>query len=173
VSRVKFGNRVIVSGMQLHLFEKILVPLDGSEHSVKALETAIQIAKKFSGKLTLLHVYSITVMPIVVPEPTTLTPSGVPVVTSAEVSNMVEAARNVGRRILNDAEQKAKSESLQVECLLFEGNTVQEITRLAKEGDFDLIVIGVRGGSKLRELLLGSVSEGVTKHASCPVLIVK
>lgn len=159
--------------MQLRLFEKILVPLDGSEHSVKALQTAIQIAKKFSGKLTLFHAYSITVMPIVVPEPTTLTPSGVPVVTPAEVSKMVEAARDVGRRILDDAEQKAKSEGVQVECMLKEGNTVQEITRAAKEGNFDLIVIGVRGVSKLRELLLGSVSEGVTKHAPCPVLIVK
>lgn len=164
---------VIVVGMQLCLFEKILVPLDGSEHSTKALEAAIQTAKKFGGKLTLFHAYSITVTPIVVPEPTTLTPSGVPVVTPAEVSQMIEAARDVGQRILNEAEQKAKSEDVQVESMLREGNTVQEIIRLAKEGNFDLIVIGVKGVSKLREFLLGSVSEGVVKHASCPVLVVK
>jgi nucleotide-binding universal stress UspA family protein len=159
--------------MQLCLFEKILVPLDGSEHSAKALEAAIQIAKKFGGKLTLFHAYSITVMPIVVPEPTTLTPSGVPVITPAEVSKMAEAARDVGRRILEDAEKKAKSEDVQVESMLREGNTVQEIIRLAKEGNSDLIVMGVRGVGKLRELLLGSVSEGVIKHTSCPVLVVK
>jgi nucleotide-binding universal stress UspA family protein len=155
------------------LFEKILVPLDGSEHSVQALQTSIQIAKKFGGKLTLLHVYSITVAPIVVPEPTTLTPSGVPVVTPMEVSRMIEAAREAGKRILDDGEQKAKSEDVQVESTIKEGNTVQEITRQAKEGNFDLIIVGVRGVSKLRELLLGSVSEGVVKHASCPVLVVK
>lgn len=86
---------------------------------------------------------------------------------------MVEAAREVGQRILDDGEQKAKFEDVQVESMLREGNTVQEILRLAKEGSFDLIVMGVGGVSKLRELLLGSVSEGVMKHAPCPVLVVK
>jgi nucleotide-binding universal stress UspA family protein len=164
---------VVAVGMQLCLFEKILVPLDGSEHSVKALQMAIQIAKKFGGKLTLFHVYSITVPPIVVREPTTLTPSGAPVVTPAEVSKMFEAARDVGKRILDEGERNAVSEGVKVESMLREGNSVQEIVRLAKEGNFDLIVMGVRGVSKLRELLLGSVSEGVMKHAPCPVLVVK
>jgi nucleotide-binding universal stress UspA family protein len=86
---------------------------------------------------------------------------------------MIQAAREMGQRILDDGEQKAKSEDVQVESTIREGNTVQEITRLAKGGSFDLIVVGVRGVSKLRELLLGSVSEGVVKHASCPVLVVK
>jgi nucleotide-binding universal stress UspA family protein len=155
------------------LFEKILVALDGSEHSVQALRAAIQIARKFNGKLTLVHVYAITVAPFVVPDPTTLTPSGVPVVTSAEVSKMIEAAREVGQRILDDGEKEVKSENVQVESTLREGSTVQEITRLAKEGNFDLIVIGAKGVGRLRELLLGSVSEGVMKHAPCPVLVVK
>jgi len=155
------------------LFEKILVTLDGSEHSVQALRAAIQIARKFNGKLTLVHVYAITVAPIVVPEPTTLTPSGVPVVTPAEVSRMIEAAREVGQRILDDGEKEVKSENVQVESTLKEGGTVQEITRLAKEGNFDLIVIGAKGVGRLREFLLGSVSEGVMKHAPCPVLVVK
>jgi nucleotide-binding universal stress UspA family protein len=155
------------------LFGKILVPLDGSEHSVKALQNAIQIAKKFGGKLTLLHAYSIVVTPVVVPGPTTLTPSGVPVITPAEVSKMVEAAREVGRRILDEGERMASAEGMQTERVLREGDTVQEITKLAREGNFDLIVMGARGVSRLRELLLGSVCEGVAKHAPCPVLLVK
>lgn len=155
------------------MFEKILVALDGSEHSVQALRTAIQIARKFNGKLTLVHVYAITIAPIVVPEPTALTPSGVPVVTPAEVSRVIEAAREVGQRILDDGEKEAKSENVQVESTLKEGSTVQEITRLAKEDNFDLIVVGAKGVGRLREFLLGSVSEGVMKHAPCPVLVVK
>lgn len=155
------------------MFEKILVPLDSSEHSIRALQTAIEIAKELGGKLTLLHVYNVTVTPMVVPEPTTLTPSGVPVITPTEVSRMVEAARDVGKHILDDAERKAQKEDVHFESTLKEGNTVQEILKLAKEGNSDLIVIGVRGVSKLRELLLGSVSENVIKHAPCPVLVVK
>ncbi len=155
------------------LFAKTLVALDGSDHSLRALEHAIEIAKKFDGNLTLLHVYSVTVPPVMMPEPSTLTPSGVPVVTPAEVSRIVDAARDVGRRILGDGEEKAKAAGVAVETVLKEGNTVQEIVRMAKEGDFDLIVMGVRGIGKIRELLLGSVSDGVIKQASCPVLVVK
>lgn len=159
--------------MRLSLFGKILVPLDGSEHSVRALETAIEMAKKFDASITLIHVYSVSVAPVIMPEPTTLTPSGVPVMTPAEVSKMVDAARDVGNRILKDGEQKVESQNIQVEMVLKEGNTVQEITKVANEGRFDLIVMGVKGIGRLRELLVGSVSEGVIKHAFCPVLVVK
>ncbi|MEM3458838.1 MAG: universal stress protein [Candidatus Bathyarchaeia archaeon] len=155
------------------MFEKILVPLDGSEHSLKALNVAIQIAKKFEAKLTLIHVYSVTIRPIIMPEPTTLTPPGVPIMTPLEISKVAEAAREVGNRILGDGEEKAKAEGIQVEKILAEGHVVQEIIRAAKEGNYDLIVIGARGISRVREMLLGSVTDGVIHHVSCPVLVIK
>jgi nucleotide-binding universal stress UspA family protein len=157
----------------MSVFHKILVPLDGSEHSDRALETALQIATKFDGKVTLLHVYSVTVTPVVIPEPTTLNPTGVPIATSAEVSKMVDAARDAGKKILADAEKKVREKNVEVETLLREGNSSQEIVKTAKEGQFDLIVIGARGVHRIRDLLMGSVTEGVVKHASCPVLVVK
>ncbi len=155
------------------MFEKILVPIDGSEHSLRALDIAVQIAKKFGGKITLIHVYSVTVRPIIMPEPTTLTTPGVPVMTSAEVSKIAEAARKAGNRILADGEQKVRAENVEVDTRLEEGHAVQEIIRVSKEGNFDLIVMGARGISKIREILLGSVSDGIIHHAVCPVLVVK
>ncbi|MGC9346470.1 MAG: universal stress protein [Candidatus Bathyarchaeales archaeon] len=155
------------------MFEKVLVPLDGSEHSYRALEIAIQIAKRFDGKITLIHVYSVTVRPVFMPEPTTLTPPRVPVVTPIEFSKVVEASRNAGANILADGEKSVKAEGVQVETLLKEGHTVQEILRTAREGKFDLIVIGARGISKIKEILLGSVSDGVIRNAPCPVLVTK
>lgn len=155
------------------MFGKILVPLDGSEHSLKALDIAIQIAKKFEGKITLIHVYSVTVRPIIMPEPTTLTPPGVPVTTPLDVSRITEAARRAGSRVLEDGEEKAKAEGVQAEKVLTEGHVVEEIVRAAKAGNFDLIVLGARGISRVRELLLGSVTDGVIHHASNPVLVVK
>ena len=155
------------------MFEKVLVPLDGSEHSLRALDIAIQIAKKFKASITLAHVFSVTATPMIMPEPTTLTPSGIPTVTPAEISKIVEATREVGNRILSDGKDKVKSAKVEVDTVLREGNTVQEIVKIAKEGKFGLIVIGVRGVSKIRELLVGSVSDGVMKHAPCPVLVVK
>ena len=157
----------------LHMFEKILVPLDGSDHSVRALEKAVQIAKKFSGKVTLIHAYSVSMQPIILPEPTMLSSPTIPILTAAEISRVVEAARATGERILKDGEARAKAEGVVVEALIVEGHAVQEIVRTAKEGNFDLIVMGARGVSHIRGLLLGSVSDGVIHHALCPVLVVK
>jgi nucleotide-binding universal stress UspA family protein len=153
------------------LFQKTLVPLDGSEHSCKALEKAAQIAEKFSGKITLIHVYS--VQPIMMPEPSTVTSLNIPVLTGAEVSVMIEAARKWGNKILEDGEQRIKATNVQVEKLLVEGHAVEEIVRVANEGNFDLIAIGARGVSHMREMLLGSVTDGVIHHAHCPVLVTK
>jgi nucleotide-binding universal stress UspA family protein len=155
------------------LFEKILVPLDGSENSAKALEKAVQIAKRFGGKMTLLHAYVASVQPVMMPEPTGLSSPMVPVLTAAEISRVVDAARNAGKRILEDGEAKALSEDVHVEKLLVEGHAVQEIVKTAKEGKYDLIVIGARGMSRIKELFLGSVTDGVVHHALCPVLVVK
>ena len=155
------------------MFQKILVPLDGSEHSLKALERAAEIAKRFHGKITLIHAYSIPVQPLMVPEPSTIGSLSIPILTGAEASKMAEAVRKLGNRILEDGEQKVKAEGVQVEKVLAEGHAVQEIVRVAKEGDFDLIVVGARGISHIKEILLGSVTDGVIHHARCPVLVVK
>ena len=159
--------------MSRALFEKILVPLDGSENSEKALEKAVQIAKRFGGKLTLLHAYLASVQPVMMPEPTGLSSPIVPVLTAAEVSRVVDAARSAGKRILEDGAAKALSDGVQVEKLLVEGHAVREIVRTAKEGRYDLVVIGARGMSRIKELFLGSVTDGVVHHALCPVLVVK
>jgi len=71
------------------LFEKILVPLDGSEHSKRALEMAVQIAQKFNGKITLIHVYLI----------------GGLAISSTPVHEFIEAIRKVGAGILADGEK--------------------------------------------------------------------
>jgi nucleotide-binding universal stress UspA family protein len=147
--------------------------LDGSEHSLKALTIAIEIAKKFGGKISLIHIYSVAVSPVMVPEPSTLTPPMVPTMTPEEISKAVESTRKASMSILSEGEQKVKAERVQVETILREGHVVQEIIKTAKEDKFDLIVIGARGISKIRELLLGSVTDGVIHHASCPVLVIK
>lgn len=155
------------------MFEKILVPIDGSEHSTRALEQAIQIAEKFRSELTLIHVYSVSMQPVILPEPIGLGPPGIPMMTAAEVTRIVEAARAAGSRVLGGGEDKAKAGGIQVKKILVEGHAVEEIIRAAKEGSFDLIVMGARGISKIREMLLGSVSDAVIHHASCPVLVIK
>ena len=152
------------------MFEKILVPLDGSEHSGHALEKAVQIAKKCDGKITLVHVYSVLssgVVPMTMTmyEPVTLPPE--------LVTKLAEAVRKSGANLLEEAQKKVNAEGIQSKTLLREGHVVEEILKAAKEEDVDLIVIGARGLSTIKEIFLGSVSHGVTLHAPCPVLLMR
>lgn len=122
-----------------------------------ALEKAVQMAKKFDSKMSLISLYSISAL--------ILTPSQV-------FESMIEL-RKSGEAILEEGKKIAKSQGLLVETILKDGHAVEEIVKMARDGNFDLIVIGAKGISKFKEILLGSVSHGVTTHAPCPVLIVK
>lgn len=151
------------------MFRKILVPLDGSEHSLKALDEAAQLAKIFSGKITLINVYS--VQPLMMGGSSE---SGYgAILTGAGVTVIIEAAQKSGNKILQDGEQRVSATGVEVDKMLVEGHTVQEIVRAASKGNFDLIVIGARGISHFREMLLGSVTDGVIHHAHCAVLVIK
>jgi nucleotide-binding universal stress UspA family protein len=90
-----------------------------------------------------------------------------------QVSRYVQAIRKQGEIVLAEGEKRANAEGVQVEKLLVMGHAVEEILKTAKKGNFNLVVIGARGMSKIKELLMGSVSDGVTKHAPCPVLVVR
>jgi len=153
------------------MMEKILVAVDGSEHSQKALEYAIGLTGKFDGKITVVNVYS-----IVVPQAQPIDGLSTPVMsgTSATIAaKIAENAKLRGERVLAESEQFAKTRGVSVEKVLREGDAVNEIVAEAKAGKFDLVVVGHRGMSKLKELFLGGVSEGVSHKAPCPVLIVK
>jgi len=153
------------------MMEKILVAVDGSEHSKKALVYAIELTKKFDGKITIVNVYS-TVVPQTQPIDGLSTPamSGTSAALAAKIA---EDAKLRGEQVLMEAERSAMELGVQVEKVLREGDAVNEIVAEAKAGNFNLVVVGHRGMSKLRELLLGGVSEGVSHKAPCPVLIVK
>ncbi|MEM3601862.1 MAG: universal stress protein [Candidatus Bathyarchaeia archaeon] len=154
------------------LFSKILVPLDGSEHSFKALNAAVEIAKKFNGDITLIHIYSVGTRSIVFPEQASFATS-IPIITPAEYSRIAEVMREAGVRILAEGEERVRAEGVRVEKLLKERHVVHEIVKAAGEGGFNLIVMGARGVSRIKEVILGSVSDGVIRNAPCPVLIVK
>jgi nucleotide-binding universal stress UspA family protein len=153
------------------MMEKILVAVDGSADSKKALNYAIELMKKCDGKITIINVYS-TVVPQTQPIDGLSTPamSGTSAALAAKIA---EDAKLRGEQILVEAERFAKELDVQVEKVLREGDAVNEIVAEAKAGNFNLVVVGHRGMSKLREFFLGGVSEGVSHKAPCSVLIVK
>lgn len=154
------------------MYAKILVAIDGSEHSNKILNHAIELAKKFGSEITLIHVYSVVVPTVPATSsfgpPTLDTPAA-----AAVAAKMTDNSKNLGHKILNEAERIVVDYGITVAKVLKEGDAVKEIVAEAESGGYDLIVLGHRGMSKLSELLLGAVSEGVGHKAPCPVLIVK
>ena len=139
------------------MFNNVLAPIDGSEFSLNAARVAASIADKYSGKLTLLHVIS-----------ESLSNSSV-----ADLNQKIALLRAEGSRILEaafDATGKAENE---VETVLSWGNPMEIILEEVANNGYDLIVMGSRGLSPIRGLLMGSVSERITRAATCPVLIVK
>jgi nucleotide-binding universal stress UspA family protein len=155
------------------MFKKILVAVDGSDHSKRALDHALELAKRFDGKVTLINVYS-TVVPISPAMDTLSTPPTIPPHASPEVAaKLTEEAKQKGERILEEAERVAKERGILADKVLREGDAVREIVDVAQDGKFDLVVVGHKGLSRLRELFMGAVSEGVSHKAPCPVLIVK
>ncbi len=143
--------------MAATLYDKILVPIDGSDHSIRALKEAVQMAKLVNGKITLIHVYSI----------------GTSVGKTATQDYYNQLARKKGSRMLEDGKTKAESDGVKVETLLVEGDAVEKIVQTARECEVKLIVMGARGVSKIKELLLGSVSDGVIRNAPCPVMVTR
>jgi nucleotide-binding universal stress UspA family protein len=148
------------------LFKKILVPIDGSNHSLKALEYALDIAARYSALLHILISYTLTV------ETFNLIQRVIPRPVTASYENDV---KEHNEKILFDAVQHAQTTHphLTITQSIVQGRPADKIVEVVKEGNFDLIVMGSRGIGGIKGVLLGSVADRVADHAECPVMIVK
>jgi nucleotide-binding universal stress UspA family protein len=158
------------------LITKILVGVDGSKNSEKALEQALEIADKFSASILVLNVFQ-PPPEFGYPLSSQFTSSGSPQDTIGNQSNIsafIKDLRKVHEAILFNAAEKAikLKPMLKITTELKEGNTPSQIISAAADGGFDLIVVG-HGESGIKEYLLGSTSERVVHQAKCAVLIVK
>lgn len=176
------------------MFSHILAAVDGSSHANRAVETAARLAKKVDAKLlSLCHVVGTGPIPTELAhmaEVEHLVPgrrhAGAQLVENV-LGNLatIELATGVGeisydvrlaisKRILEDATRTAvKLGAPAVETVLLEGQAVPQILDLAGKLDADLIVMGNRGLSELKGLLMGSVSHKICQLARCPCLIVR
>lgn len=139
------------------MIDKILVPIDGSKNSEKGLKYACWLAGEVGGSLTVLYV--------------------VPIPFAGESAGLkIDPLVDAGEMILDKAKKIVNAEKcVDADFVLREaaGNAGHEIVKFGKEENFSLIIMSAKGHSALKHLLLGSVSDTVTKHSSCSVLIVK
>lgn len=139
----------------------ILVPVDFSDHSAKALDTAIDLAKSFEGaEIELLHCYPIYVGGV--------TPYGIVVPESFD-----RDCREAAQKQLDQWAEKVSSAGVVVRGTVTSRLPSEAIAAQADEIGADIIVMGTRGLSGLKHVLLGSVAERTLRTAPCPVLTVR
>jgi len=149
--------------------KSILVAVDGSENSNKALDFAVALSEKFGASLKVLNVSEALTMGTVSIEQTASLGAG------ASVPVISKDFRQIHDQILSKAVDRAKkvSSAVAVSSMLREGDPALEIVSVAKEGGFDVVVVGHRGMGKVQEFFVGGVAEKVAHLAPCPVVIVR
>lgn len=140
------------------MFEKILVPVDGSDYSFRAVKAAASIAEKYGSKITLLYVVDVPARnPLYIPE------------LAAIPEHVVDDLEREGKKVLSKA--AAEFKGTEVSSVVRVGHPAGEILDETENG-YDLVVIGSRGLGELKGFLLGSVSDRVSHHARCAVMII-
>lgn len=146
---IRHSNRPTLIAKKVSKLLNVLVGIDGSEHSIKAFEYAVQIGEKIGSKFTLVNVQEPRIY-----------------------DYAPKTAEELGYRILSSAISALGKEKSQIEKKVEFGVPSDKIVQLAEKGNYDLIVMGNRGLGTVKRFLLGSVSDDVCHKAKCPVLIV-
>ncbi|WP_254533736.1 universal stress protein [Natrinema gelatinilyticum] len=133
------------------MYERILIPTDGSENVVHAVENGIAIAEQFGAT-----VYAFAVVPYVV--------------TRDHIRYDPEA---VAERGVEDIQEQCDKKGIDVITEVRKGEPFEEILAYSDENDIDVIVMGTHGRTGLDHVLIGSTAERVVRHAPIPVLTVR
>jgi len=147
---------------------RILVAVDGSKPSVDASVQAIDISKRLNAEMTAIYVVSPDIRYNYLED--TITPR-----LPRALKDVVMIAMQTGEKHLDNLKQKAREKDVRVKTDVIIGisSVVKEIVEYAEKNKIDMIVIGSRGLSGIKKMLLGSVANGVVTYAHCPVLVAK
>jgi nucleotide-binding universal stress UspA family protein len=145
-------------------FSRILVGIDGSESSLNASEYAIEMAKKDGAQVIALSIKSLPLSSYGLAAPQD----------EAKLSNEDREMHGI-KEALDKVDQNAKRNNIQIKKEIINSQMSIEaaIVEYAESEDVDLIVIGTRGTSDIKSILLGNIASGVVKYAACPVMVVK
>ncbi|MFS0725944.1 universal stress protein [Paenibacillus sp. 1P07SE] len=141
-------------------YQNLLVAYDGSEQSIRALKTGIEMARAWHANLEVVHVFDIPMLIVgeaMIPPP---------------VENSVAIAQEADN-LAAEAQSILSAAKLQAEVTVLQGDPGRRIIETAEEKKIDLIILGSRGLSGIKEMFLGSVSNYIVKHSTVPLHILK
>lgn len=146
------------------MYQRILIAVDGSDLSNRALQEAIGLAQSQHASLRIIYVA----------DEITFNWEG----DYGDLSGVLERFRESGRRVLEKAQNIAREAGMEAEAKLLEiqtlGHRISDlIVEEAQSWPADLIVLGTHGRRGLHDVLLGSVADGVARGATVPVLLVR
>jgi len=136
--------------------KKILVPLDGSKNSFRGLDEGIYLARQCQA--IIIGLYVIPIFPRSFLD--TIMPFQIPLTKEAE-------------KLMDNAKVKCAKRGIVFKSKIVFGSPAMEINNLSQSGKFDIIVIGSRGQSGIKEAFLGSVVNAIVHKSKIPVLVVK
>ncbi|MEX2704298.1 MAG: universal stress protein [Candidatus Freyrarchaeum guaymaensis] len=151
------------------LIKNILVALDGSQYSEKVAKYAADIAQKYSAQITLIHV---------IEPPTIIMPTGgaetsMPAAEIQLTETITQQMETKAKKLLTRHQKNLQNRGINAKTLILKGNIPETILTTAEKNNHDLIIVGSRGLGNIKRFLLGSTSDKISKHAHCPVLIVR
>ena len=139
------------------MFKKILLAADGSTHSLRASEKAIELAK-YNRECSLEILYVV---------------DGITAKTDVILNPDSIELEKKRREKLAFIEIKAKNHKIKYSVVFLHGDPAETIISYSNRNNFDILIIGSRGLNAMQEMVLGSVSHKVAKRVNCPVMIVK
>lgn len=146
------------------MYQRILVPIDGSTTSNQGLDEAIKLAKLTGASLRVIHVVD------------ALTFATGSELYGGFASDVIPQMREAGEQIVEKARTRVKEQGVKVDSLLFDSLSTRVsviVVDQAKAWDADLIVIGTHGRRGVNRLMLGSDAEQIVRMAPVPVLLVR
>lgn len=155
--------------IKLNKFRKILVTVDGSSQSTRAVDYAIEIAQKYDSELIALYVLFSKIGFAFYTE----TATGL--VTPSSIDELIDQAKKEAEKWFGDIRKKCYSTKLQVktEAVITAISIIEAIISYSEKEKIDLIIAGSRGRSAFKKLILGSTASGIMTYAHCPVMIIK
>jgi len=141
------------------VFTNVLVPVDGSDNSYRALDAALLLSEKLGSSITVVNVME--QVPITHIESEKL------------LSELLEAYKKENQEILSKCSNIATEKGLSIKTLLLQGNPASVILDYSKKEKFDLVIVGSRGMGKFKQLILGSVSSKIVHHSPCAILLIR
>ena len=149
------------------MFQKLLVPLDGSAPAEKALDLALDMARCYGGEVTVLQVLE---------EALDVGAAAIARAASMATGSTDQAMgimRQQAEAYLRDIAQARIDTGVRLLTVVMSGIAADTILRFAKEHGNDLIVMATHGRSGLSRLAFGSVTEDVLRRATCPVVVIR